>query len=331
MTIRAWTIMKQLKRLKNLLGGGEDSENPEQTEEQLQSESEMKTDDPESKTTEKQETAETQGKTSENPVDPADPAPEKDDEKSVKDEPVKTEGKAAKSKRKSRKAKKQEKANKESEKSVEKTETPKEPEDTEKVEEKPQTKRSDSMTLLNGRDVETITRDSIDENFKQEVIDAGAESLALCFQCGTCTGACPSGRRTPYRVRQVVRKSLMGFKEDVISDDTLWMCSTCYECQERCPRGIKIVDIIKIARNYASQAGYMAKAHKMTGSFVIKTGHGVPINDATMALRKSVGLDELPPTTHQFPEALNEVQAIFKKTGFDNLIGYNWETETIDE
>ena len=154
-------------------------------------------------------------------------------------------------------------------------------------------------------------------------MDAGAESVALCFQCGTCTGACPSGRRTPYRIRQVVRKSVMGLKDEVISDDTIWMCATCYECQERCPRGIKIVDVVKTVRNFAAQAGYMAPAHKATGSFVIKTGHGVPINDKTMALRKSVGLGELPPTTHQFPEALEEVQKIFKATGFDNLIGWN--------
>lgn len=203
-------------------------------------------------------------------------------------------------------------------------------EDPKKVEEKPKTTRSDSMTLLEGRDAETITRAEIDENFKQAVIDAGAETLSLCFQCGTCTGACPSGRRTPYRVRTVVRRSLMGFKDDLISDDSLWMCSTCYECQERCPRGIKIVDIVKIARNFAAQAGYMAKAHKMTGSFVIKTGHGVPINDATKALRKRVGLNELPPTTHEFPEALEEVRTILKATKFDSLIGYNWETGEIE-
>jgi heterodisulfide reductase subunit C len=199
-----------------------------------------------------------------------------------------------------------------------------------KVEEKPKTTRSDSMTLLEGRDAETITRAEIDVNFKQAVMDAGAETLSLCFQCGTCTGACPSGRRTPYRVRTVVRRSLMGFKDDLISDDSLWMCSTCYECQERCPRGIKIVDIVKIARNYAAQAGYMAKAHKMTGSYVIKTGHGVPINDATKALRKRVGLSELPPTTHEFPEALEEVRTILKTTKFDSLIGYNWETGEIE-
>jgi len=195
-------------------------------------------------------------------------------------------------------------------------------------EEKPaksKTDRSGKMTLLEGREEEVITRKNIDPDFKQEIMDAGAESVALCFQCGTCTGACPSGRRTPYRIRQVVRKAVMGLKEEVIADDTIWMCATCYECQERCPRGIKIVDVVKTVRNFAAQAGYMAPAHKATGSFVIKTGHGVPINDKTMALRKSVGLGELPPTTHQFPEALEEVQKIMKATGFDNLIGWNWE------
>jgi len=190
---------------------------------------------------------------------------------------------------------------------------------------KSKTDRSGKMTLLEGREQDVITRKNIDKDFKQEIMDAGAESVALCFQCGTCTGACPSGRRTPYRIRQVVRKSVMGLKDEVISDDTIWMCATCYECQERCPRGIKIVDVVKTVRNFAAQAGYMAPAHKATGSFVIKTGHGVPINDKTMALRKSVGLGELPPTTHQFPEALEEVQKIFKATGFDNLIGWNWE------
>lgn len=204
-----------------------------------------------------------------------------------------------------------------------------EEESEEAVEEEPKKERSVSMTLLNVEE-NKITRADIDPNFKQAVMDAGAESVAICFQCGTCTGACPSGRRTPYRIRQLVRRAVMGLKDDVISDDTIWMCTTCYECQERCPRGIKIVDVVKIVRNYAAQAGYMAPAHKMTGSFVIKTGHGVPINDATQELRKRVGLDQLPPTTHTFPEALEEVQKITKAAGFDKLIGYNWETGEIE-
>lgn len=205
-----------------------------------------------------------------------------------------------------------------------------EPEVAEEAEkEEPKTKGSVNMSLLN-KDENLVLAEDVDPTFKQSIIDAGAETVALCYQCGTCTGSCPSGKRTPYRIRSIIRKSLMGLKDEVLTDDTIWECVTCYACQERCPRGVAIVDVIKTIRNMQSQAGRMAQAHKMTGTFVLKTGHGVPINDATMALRKRVGLNELPPTTHEYPEALEEVRTILKKTGFDTLIGYNWETGELE-
>ena len=187
---------------------------------------------------------------------------------------------------------------------------------------------SDNMTLLKENDIYSM--DDIDKEFTQKFVDAGIETVDHCFQCGTCGGGCPSGRRTPYRVRQIVRKCLLGLKEEVISDPALWMCTTCYTCQERCPRSVKIVDIIKMARNEAAKAGYMADAHKATGSFVIKFGHGVPINDKTKELRKAIGLDELPPTVHAFPEALEEVQKICAACEFDKLIGFNMETGELE-
>lgn len=193
-----------------------------------------------------------------------------------------------------------------------------------KLENKKAKDREDKMTLLE-KDDNLITRNAIDPEFTQMFKDAGAETVEHCFQCGTCSGSCPSGRRTPYKIRQIVRKSLMGMKEAVISDPNLWMCTTCYTCQERCPRSVEIVDIIKLARNEAAKAGYMSPSHKATGLYVSKSGHGVPINAATKELRKRIGLDELPPTTHTYPEALKEVQNIIKDTGFDDLIGLNWE------
>jgi heterodisulfide reductase subunit C len=187
---------------------------------------------------------------------------------------------------------------------------------------------SDNMTLLKENDIYSM--DDIDKEFTQKFVDAGIETVDHCFQCGTCGGGCPSGRRTPYRVRQIVRKCLLGLREEVVSDPALWMCTTCYTCQERCPRSVKIVDIIKMARNEAAKAGYMADAHKATGSFVIKFGHGVPINDKTKDLRKAIGLDELPPTVHSFPEALEEVQKICAACEFDKLIGFNMETGELE-
>ncbi|MDR2623760.1 MAG: CoB--CoM heterodisulfide reductase subunit C [Methanobrevibacter sp.] len=189
--------------------------------------------------------------------------------------------------------------------------------------------KGDNMTLLEENMV--IKPESVNREFTQLFVDAGIDSVEHCFQCGTCSGGCPSGRRTPYKIRQIVRKCLMGLKDEVISDPSLWMCTTCYTCQERCPRSVKIVEIIKLARNEAVKAGFMAPAHRATGSFVIKTGHGVPINDATKILRKKVGLSELPPTTHSDAKALEDIRAICKATGFDKLIGYNMETNELME
>lgn len=189
--------------------------------------------------------------------------------------------------------------------------------------------KRDTMTLLT--DKELLNDSNRDPDFTAEFIDAGIETVKHCFQCGTCSGGCPSGRRTPYKVRQIVRKCLLGLKEEVITDDSLWMCTTCYTCQERCLRSVKIVEIIKKARNVAAHAGYMAKAHKMTGVFVLNTGHAVPINDEVKALRAKIGLPEVPPTTHAFPEALTEVQKLCKITAFDELIGYDEATGGLKE
>ena len=173
-------------------------------------------------------------------------------------------------------------------------------------------KKRDNMTLLT--DKELLTDANRDPEFTAEFIDAGIETVKHCFQCGTCGGGCPSGRRTPYKVRQIVRKCLLGLKEEVI-----------------CPRSVKIVEIIKKARNVAAHAGYMAKPHKMTGVFVINTGHGVPINDATKALRTKIGLSEVPATTHADAGALEEVQKLCKLTAFDELIGYDEATGGLKE
>ena len=304
--------MSFLKRLKNVFSGEKEPEKKDKSTKSEESKPPV-----EEKETKVQENAkEVQEKSKE--------TKKAGTEKSVKDKPEKTTSTEKTQSKEDKPQKTKDKTDSE-EKKPEKAET----NESVKSEDKPKKERSESMTLLQ-KDRTIVTRSDVDEDFKQEIMDAGAETVAICFQCGTCTAACPSGRRTPYRIRQLVRRAVMGLKDDVISDDSIWMCTTCYECQERCPRGIKIVDIVKIVRNYAAQAGYMGQAHKMVGSFVIKTGHGVPINPATKELRKRVGLDELPPTTHSFPGALDEVQGIVKATGFDNLIGYNWDTETID-
>lgn len=106
-----------------------------------------------------------------------------------------------------------------------------------------------------------------------------------------------------------------------VESEDLWMCTTCYECYERCPREVKITDIIKVIRNIAAREGRMAKAHRKTALYVFKTGHAVPINEETRKARKSIGLSEVPPTTHKYPEVLEVVRGIMKDMKFCDIVG----------
>jgi heterodisulfide reductase subunit C len=161
---------------------------------------------------------------------------------------------------------------------------------------------------------------TVNPEFTKEAIKAGADTVTLCFQCGTCTGSCPSGRHTAFRTRKLLRKVQLGFRDEVLPSDDLWLCTTCYTCYERCPRGVHIVDIILALRNMAVKEGYMAQAHKNTAAMLIKSGHTVPVDDKFKAMRKSLGLPEIPPTTLADPKALQDLQKIIHICGFDKLI-----------
>jgi heterodisulfide reductase subunit C len=167
---------------------------------------------------------------------------------------------------------------------------------------------------------ETIDNEDIDTEFVDKIVKAGADRIRTCIQCGTCSSVCPSGRRTAFRTRELIRKALLGLKDEVLSSPDLWLCATCYTCLERCPRQIKVTDAIIIMRNMAVDHGFMLPQHKKASQKLLATGHAVPIDDANREMRKDLGLQELPPTTHSNKKALDQVQEIMKRTGFKDLI-----------
>ncbi|TFF67547.1 CoB--CoM heterodisulfide reductase subunit C [Candidatus Thorarchaeota archaeon] len=167
---------------------------------------------------------------------------------------------------------------------------------------------------------ETIENESIDPDFVERIVEAGADRIRTCIQCGTCSSVCPSGRRTAFRTRELMRKALLGLKEEVLSSPDLWLCATCLTCLERCPRQIRVTDAIIIMRNMAVQEGFMLPQHRKVSKKLLQTGHAVPLDDANQEMRKELGIPEIPPTVHAHEEALHDVKEIMKKTGFANLI-----------
>ena len=167
---------------------------------------------------------------------------------------------------------------------------------------------------------EIIDDEDINPEFVDMIVRAGADRIRTCIQCGTCSSVCPSGRRTAFRTRELIRKALLGLKEEVLTSPDLWLCATCLTCLERCPRQIKVTDAIIIMRNMAVEEGYMLPQHRKASRKLIKTGHAVPIDDANREMRRELGLQEIPPTTHASDKALQQVQEIMRRTGFIDLI-----------
>ena len=99
----------------------------------------------------------------------------------------------------------------------------------------------------------------------------GGEKIKDCIQCGTCSGSCPTSYMMDYTPRRLFAMIRAGLKEEVLSSDALWICSSCYQCTVRCPREIKITDVIYALKNLAFQSKSYPKgqqAQKLSENFV---------------------------------------------------------------
>jgi heterodisulfide reductase subunit C len=80
-----------------------------------------------------------------------------------------------------------------------------------------------------------------------EAAEALAEIRAMvqpCIQCGTCTGSCPNEFAMDLTPRHMWRLVLLGRTEDVLASRTFSLCSACYMCTLRCPRGLPLTEAI---------------------------------------------------------------------------------------
>jgi Fe-S oxidoreductase len=101
----------------------------------------------------------------------------------------------------------------------------------------------------------------------EALVAMGAEKLNLCMQCGMCAGSCPwrvvDG---PFNVRRLIRMAQLGV-EGYESADILYGCTTCNKCVLKCPRGVKIIDIVRSMRTMIAETGAIPSVLRtVTGS-----------------------------------------------------------------
>jgi heterodisulfide reductase subunit C len=121
--------------------------------------------------------------------------------------------------------------------------------------------------------IDPIDMSKLDESFREEISSMpNGDELMACFACSTCTAACPIANMWKYKPHQLIRMILLGMREEVLSSDEIWLCLTCFQCQERCPQKVRVTDIFFDCKNLAAEEGKVPPNVVVLGKELLEKG-----------------------------------------------------------
>lgn len=90
-----------------------------------------------------------------------------------------------------------------------------------------------------------------DLDFIAQMRSLGGETLKKCYQCATCSVACPiAPENSPFPRKEMIAAS-WGLKDRLINNGDIWLCHQCGDCTDLCPRGAAPGDVLSAARSAA--------------------------------------------------------------------------------
>jgi heterodisulfide reductase subunit C len=122
---------------------------------------------------------------------------------------------------------------------------------------------------------------------------AKVPEASRCFQCSTCSAGCPvlyhSGGFNP---RQLILRALVGDPTLLASPD-LWRCSTCAQCDERCPQDVNPFQVLIGLKNLSVTEGVAPAERVAAARLIAETGLAYPMSPSVDRRREKLGLPAL--------------------------------------
>lgn len=103
------------------------------------------------------------------------------------------------------------------------------------------------MQQTNNRDAERVTITFPDR------LAPVREMVQACIQCGTCSGSCPNAFAMDITPRRMWRMVTTGQAEGLFTSKTFMLCSVCYACTLRCPRGLPLTEAMSALKQIAAR------------------------------------------------------------------------------
>jgi len=94
-----------------------------------------------------------------------------------------------------------------------------------------------------------------ERGFVAKIEKISGQKLLACYQCGKCSAGCPMAAHMDVLPNQIIRMAQLGMKEQLLATRTIWMCVSCLTCNSRCPKDIKIAEVIESLRMTALRDG----------------------------------------------------------------------------
>ncbi|MBI4763290.1 MAG: 4Fe-4S dicluster domain-containing protein [Deltaproteobacteria bacterium] len=99
------------------------------------------------------------------------------------------------------------------------------------------------------------------KKFKEGVgLSSQGASFNNCFTCMTCSNACPvvglyqfPKEKLGLLPHQIMYSLKFGIQDNVLGAGMVWDCLGCYNCQENCPQGVRVTDILFELKSMAFQ------------------------------------------------------------------------------
>lgn len=93
-----------------------------------------------------------------------------------------------------------------------------------------------------------ISQRKIKDQFVVKVEELSGQNLLACYQCGKCSAGCPAVSQMDILPNQIIRFSQLGLKDELLHSKSIWICASCMTCNVRCPKGIKIAEVMEAIR-----------------------------------------------------------------------------------
>jgi heterodisulfide reductase subunit C/nitrate reductase gamma subunit len=101
------------------------------------------------------------------------------------------------------------------------------------------------------------------KKFPREVgLTFQASTFNNCFTCMTCSNSCPIVTSYQYPLEKlgllphlIMQNLRYGRQDNVLGARMVWDCLGCYNCQESCPQGVRVTDVLYELKNLAFQKG----------------------------------------------------------------------------